>query len=332
MKYSRAIAPAKVILFGEHFVVNGSRAIATALDLFTSVTAAEKASWPLELESASLGLKCVTGPELACSSRELEPLLSTIRALRSRGYDVPPARLTIESDIPPSAGLGSSASVSAATAAALTALAGQDIGPEELFEVTMEGERVAHGNPSGVDAATVVYGGTIVFRRGVGVLDSLDSRVGPIVVAYSGVRRSTGAAVLSVIKSLNAVRELRDLMIGLVERLIDAAWEALRDGSLEALGNQDGSLEALGNLMNINHGLLSAIGVSTPELEELLYAARRAGALGAKLTGAGWGGSVIAVARPDAMKGVVEALSSRSGWVRVLEGGARGARAIETNP
>jgi mevalonate kinase len=322
MKYSRAIAPAKVILFGEHFVVNGSRAIATALDLFTSVTAAEKASWPLELESASLGLKCVTGPELTCSSRELEPLLSTIRALRSRGYDVPPARLTIESDIPPSAGLGSSASVSAATAAALTALAGQDIGPEELFEVTMEGERVAHGNPSGVDAATVVYGGTIVFRRGVGVLDSLDSRVGPIVVAYSGVRRSTGAAVLSVIKFLNAVRELRDLMIGLVERLIDAAWEALRDGSLEALGN----------LMNINHGLLSAIGVSTPELEELLYAARRAGALGAKLTGAGCGGSVIAVARPDAMKGVVEALSSRSGWVRVLEGGARGARAIETNP
>jgi mevalonate kinase len=325
MKYSRAIAPAKVILFGEHFVVNGSRAIATALDLFTSVTAAEKASWPLELESASLGLKCVTGPELTCSSRELEPLLSTIRALRSRGYDVPPARLTIESDIPPSAGLGSSASVSAATAAALTALAGQDIGPEELFEVTMEGERVAHGNPSGVDAATVVYGGTIVFRRGVGVLDSLDSRVGPIVVAYSGVRRSTRAAVLSVIKSLNAVRELRDLMIGLVERLIDAAWEALRDGS-------DGSLEALGNLMNINHGLLSAIGVSTPELEELLYAARRAGALGAKLTGAGCGGSVIAVARPDAMKGVVEALSSRSGWVRVLEGGARGARAIEKNP
>jgi mevalonate kinase len=186
----------------------------------------------------------------------------------------------------------------------------------------MEGERVAHGNPSGVDAATVVYGGTIVFRRGVGVLDSLDSRVGPIVVAYSGVRRSTGAAVLSVIKSLNAVRELRDLMIGLVERLIDAAWEALRDGSLETLGN----------LMNINHGLLSAIGVSTPELEELLYAARRAGALGAKLTGAGWGGSVIAVARPDAMKGVVEALSSRSSWVRVLEGEARGARAIETNP
>jgi mevalonate kinase len=322
MKYSRAIAPAKVILFGEHFVVNGSRAIATALDLFTSVTAAEKASWPLELESASLGLKCVTGPELACSSRELEPLLSTIRALRSRGYDVPPARLTIESDIPPSAGLGSSASVSAATAAALTALAGQDIGPEELFEVTMEGERVAHGNPSGVDAATVVYGGTIVFRRGVGVLDSLDSGVGPIVVAYSGVRRSTEAAVLSVIKFLNVVRELRDLMIGLVERLIDAAWEALRDGSLETLGN----------LMNINHGLLSAIGVSTPELEELLYAARRAGALGAKLTGAGCGGSVIAVARPDAMKGVVEALSSRSGWVRVLEGGARGARVIETNP
>jgi len=174
MRYSRARAPAKVILFGEHFVVNGSRAIATALDLFTSVTAAEKASWPLELESASLGLKCVTGPELTCSSRELEPLLSTIRALRSRGYDVPPARLTVESDIPPSAGLGSSASVSAATAAALTALADQDIGPEELFEVTMEGERVAHGNPSGVDPATVVYGGTIVFRRGQGLENSLN--------------------------------------------------------------------------------------------------------------------------------------------------------------
>ncbi|MCG2882313.1 MAG: mevalonate kinase [Acidilobus sp.] len=323
MRYSRARAPAKVILFGEHFVVNGSRAIATALDLFTSVTAAEKASWPLELESASLGLKCVTGPELTCSSRELEPLLSTIRALRSRGYDVPPARLTVESDIPPSAGLGSSASVSAATAAALTALAGQDIGPEELFEVTMEGERVAHGNPSGVDPATVVYGGTIVFRRGQGVLERLEGGLSvPLVVADSGLRRSTAAPVLNVLRFLDRVGPLRGSLLGLVEQLIDLAWSAIR-------GNQ---LEDVGALMNINHGLLSAIGVSTPELEELVYAARRAGALGSKLTGAGWGGSIIALPGPGSVEAVLEALRSRSGWVRALGSGVRGAHVIEVSP
>ncbi len=323
MKYSRASAPAKVILFGEHFVVNGSRAIATALDLPTVATAIEKASWPLEIESTPLGLRCVTGPELTCSSRELEPLLSIIRALRSRDYDVPPARLTVESDIPPSAGLGSSASASAAAAAALTALAGQDIDPEELFEVTMEGERVAHGNPSGVDPATVVYGGTIVFRRGQGVLERLQGGLSvPLVVADSGLRRSTAAPVLNVLKFLDRVGPLRVSLLGLVEQLIDLAWSAIR-------GNQ---LEDIGALMNINHGLLSAIGVSTPELEELVYAARRAGALGAKLTGAGWGGSIIAITRPGEAERVAAALTSRSSWVRVLDGGAPGTRVIKVDP
>ena len=84
--------------------------------------------------------------------------------------------------------------------------------------------------------------------------------------------------------------------------------------------------------MNINHGLLSAIGVSTPELEELVYAARRAGALGSKLTGAGWGGSIIALPSPGSVEAVLEALRSRSGWVRALGSGVRGAQVIEVSP
>ncbi|ESQ20612.1 MAG: Mevalonate kinase [uncultured Acidilobus sp. CIS] len=169
----------------------------------------------------------------------------------------------------------------------------------------------------------MVYGGTIVFRRGQGVLERLEGGLSvPLVVADSGLRRSTAAPVLNVLRFLDRVGPLRGSLLGLVEQLIDLAWSAIR-------GNQ---LEDIGALMNINHGLLSAIGVSTPELEELVYAARRAGALGSKLTGAGWGGSIIAITRPGEAERVAAALTSKSGWVRVLGSGTPGARVIKVNP
>nr|WP_274376803.1 mevalonate kinase [Acidilobus saccharovorans] len=321
-RYAKAVAPAKAILFGEHFVVNGSRAIATALGLWTQAIAYEKPSWPIEVESPALGLRCATGPELSCSSREATPLLAVVKALRGADVDVPPARVIISSEAPASAGLGSSASSSAALASALAELAGAGLSKEELYRVVMEGERAAHGNPSGVDPAAVIYGGTIVFRKGAGVVGTISPGLSvPLIVADSGARRSTSAPVLSVIRFLDRIGGLRDSMIGLVEQIIDLASDAIRKGSLEDIGN----------LMNINHGLLSAIGVSTPELEELVHAARRAGALGAKLTGAGWGGSIIAIAQPEKTNDVVSALSAHSRWVRALEAGAEGARVVEAS-
>ncbi len=315
---STARAPAKAILLGEHFVVSGAKAISVALGIYAIAEAEELPSWPSEITSRDLGLRAlIQGPDLSYSGpSELSPIVAVIRALRSRDFDFPPFRLTIKSEIPDGAGLGSSASASAAAALALVGLAGSDITRDELFYVTLEGERVAHGNPSGVDPATVVHGGVLLFKKETGVLERLGSLEGAsVVVADSGLRRRTSGSIASVLSMLERIGSLRSDLIAFADKLVSSAWEAIKGMDHERLGL----------LMNVNHGLLSAIGVSTPELEEIVYLARRAGALGSKVTGAGLGGSVIALAAHGSEEAVEEAMSRRASWVRVLQPGVEGA-------
>ena len=318
---SVARAPAKAILLGEHFVVSGTRAIAASLSLYAYAEAEELRSWPSEIVSTELGLRVtIPGPDLSYSGPvELEPIVAVLRALRSRDFDIPPFRLTIRSEIPDGAGLGSSASASAASALALAGLVGSDMGRDELFTVTMEGEKVAHGNPSGVDPATVVYGGVILFKRGEGIIERNEGLDGvSLIVADSGLRRRTAGSVSSVLSLLEKIGSIRQHIMSAVEEMVAAAWDSIKTRSFERLGL----------LMNLNHGLLSAIGVSTPELEELVYAARRAGALGSKLTGAGLGGSVIALAAPGLEGPVQEAMARRARWVAALQAGVQGASIV----
>ncbi len=318
---SVARAPAKAILLGEHFVVSGTRAVSASLGLYAYAEAEELKLWPSEIVSIELGLRVtIPGPDLSYSGpAELQPIAAVLRALRARDFDIPAFRLTIRSEIPDGAGLGSSAAASAAAALALAGLVGSDMSRDELFMVTMEGERVAHGNPSGVDPVTVVNGGVILFRKGDGVIDRHERLEGvSLVVADSGIRRSTMGPVSSVLSLLERLGSVKRHLLSAVDEIVGAAWESIRVRSFERLGM----------LMNINHGLLSAIGVSTPELEEIVYAARRAGALGAKLTGAGLGGSVIALAPFGSEGAVQEAMGRRARWATALYAGVQGASLI----
>ncbi|MGC9071454.1 MAG: mevalonate kinase [Acidilobus sp.] len=316
-----ARAPAKAILFGEHFVVSGTRAVSSAVGAYTIVNVEEKASWPSELASRELGIRAlVLGPDGSFSGpEEFRPIAFVIRALTMRGYDVPPFSLSISTEIPDGAGLGSSASVSAASALALLGLAGSDVSRDDLYSITLEGERAAHGNPSGVDPASVVHGGIILFSRERGVIERVEGVDDSLlIIADSGIRRKTYAPVTGVLNLLKRLEYFRDELLRAADSLVMMAWDALKRKRTEELGI----------LMNVNHGLLSSIGVSTWELDAMVHAARRAGALGSKLTGAGLGGSIIALVRPESEEAVRKALSPMSRWIRIFHLGAEGAALV----
>ena len=316
MTRAAASAPGKVILVGEHFVVEGQPAIAVAVDVRARVTAEELGGEPLvEVVSRELGRASFTGDE----GREspLYPVYVAAREVMRVAGRVGGLRVRVESDIPPAAGMGSSAAVAVATVAAVSRLLGLDLSAEEVSRIAYRAEVVVHGKPSGIDNTISTYGGAIAYRRGEGFL-RLDVDFSPVrlVLADSGIPRSTGAMVAKV-------RSLKERYPAVLDPIYYAAGRlAVEVG--KAL--ERGDFEVVGELMNVNHGLLSAVGVSNRRLEELVHAAREAGALGAKITGAGGGGLIVALCWREDAERVAEALEQLATRVLVAPISADGVR------
>jgi mevalonate kinase len=290
----RSSACGKVILLGEHFVVHGAPAIAL----------------PLPGLRATVEATRIDG---SCSRIEPGPAPGAARLLDralSR-LGLPPGgawRLRVRSEIPVAEGLGSSAAFVAALIGALACASGRRLAPGELEGHVQDLERLTHGNPSGVDAAVVSHERPVWFVRGRAPRPLAVGAGGlSLVLASSGDSRSTERAVAAVAAAREADR------LGFASRCAEAG-ELARSGR-RAL--RLGEARGLGGVMNAYHGLLRAIGVSTPSLDALVERARRAGAAGAKLTGAGMGGFAVALVEDSAALGVARALE-RSGSPRVL--------------
>jgi hydroxymethylglutaryl-CoA reductase len=172
----------------------------------------------------------------------------------------------------------------------------------EVNRLAFESEKVAHGNPSGLDNTLACYAKPLVYRTGEPPLVELLNIPEPIpaVIGMTGYEGLTA-------KTVGRVRDAWKQDQQLYERIFDQI-DALVLRGVQAI--QDGDLKLLGELMNICHGMLNALQVSTPELEQLVDIARENGALGAKLTGGGGGGSIIAVAAPDGQQAIVDAIRS----------------------
>jgi mevalonate kinase len=162
----------------------------------------------------------------------------------------------------------------------------------QLSDAALASERVFHGNPSGLDHAVAIRGGLIAFSKAIDP-PSIRTVQTPRSFRLLIAKVSPGADTGKMVAGVAAQRErLGDVAIGLHEQIHSVAI-----AGMEALGRGDSA--ALGELMNINHGLLSSIGVSTAELDAACHLARNNGALGAKLTGAGGGGCIIALVNDD---------------------------------
>lgn len=305
-----ASAPAKVILFGEHFVVYGEPAVVAAIDRRARVYAELRADKRIHVNSVDLGASGFFDEESFQAERggkEARWRLEPIRIAVQRVLDLSEAEagvdVEVHSDIPVASGLGSSAAVAAATATAVSRLLGVEMALEEVFRTAYEVERFVHGTPSGIDPAISTYGGVLLFYKDKDSTPLDVKRDIPLVVGDTGDERSTGEMVARV-------RERRERYPSVVNPLIEAGGKLVLR-AVEAL--KEGDLDVVGELMNVNHAMLSAVGVSTESLDRLVHAARKAGALGAKLTGAGGGGCMIALAPPDGLERVVSAIEEEGG-------------------
>jgi mevalonate kinase len=319
-----ASAPAKVILFGEHFVVYGEPAIVLAIDKRAYAKAELREDKRLYLRSLNLnvagffdnGSFKVEEGNLKEAKTKLEPLKCAVEKVMEIYGEKVGLSIEVNSTVPVAAGLGSSAAVAAAVAAAVGALLNVKMSKEDVFRIAYEAEKIMHGTPSGVDPAISTFGGAMLFQIDTG-FKPLDVKADfPLVIGNTGVERSTKTQV-------SKVRSLRDKYPQIVELMMRTAREIVLR-AVEALKKDD--LETLGELMNINHALLYGLEVSDESLERLINAARKAGALGAKLTGAGGGGCMIALANKDKVENVLDAVQRAGGNAFIARKTAEGVR------
>jgi mevalonate kinase len=312
-------APGKIILFGEHAVVYGRPAIAVPLEQVqaraVAVANPRARSGEIELQAPDIGLKA----DLE-NLPPLHPLATAVKSvLRELGVQNPPAfTLLVSSTIPIAAGLGSGAAISTAVIRTVATFLGQPLPDQRVSELVFEVEKLLHGTPSGIDNTVIAFNQPVYFqRRPTGSQIETFSVGAPIslVIGDTGVRSPTAVAV-------GDLRKAFEQDPAQFEPLFDRAGE-IAVFARELI--ERGRIAELGPLMDENHHILVKLGVSSIELDALVNAAKRAGALGAKLSGGGRGGNMIALVEPGQEPAVVEVLR-QTGAVRTLLTIVRGGK------
>jgi mevalonate kinase len=267
----------KTVLLGEHAVVYGMPAIAAGISL--GATARASASTSSSIRIAEREARAGDGSELG---RALE---QTCAALA-----VGPHRIEVDVDVPLGSGLGGSAAIGVAVTRALLSLAGGSETRERVLAGAAAWEQVFHGNASGVDAAAAYAGTCIWFTKEHGPEPMFVALPLRLAICLAGPPASTK----QMVESVKALGDRRPDLLGKSLAGIESLVKNAR------LCIEAGDLSGLGQLMNYNQMLLAGLFLSTPEIERACAVAREAGALGAKLTGAGGGGAVIALCQASA--------------------------------
>jgi mevalonate kinase len=307
-----ATAPGKIILFGEHAVVYGRPALAVPVTQVqarasiqkTGEFSGEKWADSVLIQAPNIGLFSPLSRIQA--EHATHPLAAVIQETFQRlGITRPPAfTLTIKSSIPVASGLGSGAAVSVAVIRALAALCNQTISDEQVSQIAYEIEKLHHGTPSGIDNTVIAYAKPVYFvralpsppGRGVGGQGDNGAKIQPFNAAhpFTLLIADTGQAAPTK-ESVGDVRKLWEAEKSRWETVFDKVGEIVREAK-NAI--ESGDISRLGPLMDANHALLQEMTVSSPELDRLVLAAKSAGAGGAKLSGGGRGGNMIALVQP----------------------------------
>lgn len=284
---TKSSAFGKIILFGEHAVVYGRPALAVPVtQVYTDVEVSDARQDGIWIEAPAIQLHA----ELKALPSD-HPIAAAIHnfffLFRISPY--PNLAIQITSTIPVASGLGSSAAVTVALTRALAAHLGCSMKDEDVNAFTYEIEKIHHGNPSGIDNTVITYARPVYFVKSQPIETFKVRQPFTFVIGDTGIPAPTN-------ESAEAVRNLWLKDPARLESLFDK----IGDVSFSArCAIEAGMYEWLGELMNKNHILLQELTVSSPELDRLVEAARSAGALGAKLSGGGRGGNMIALVRSE---------------------------------
>ena len=291
----------KIILLGEHSVVYGRHAIAAPIPLhIRAEVKAQREHTDLMIPRWGVEMR-LSEPERSVSSLHASITLIAERlGLADRGM-----RIDVFPHIPRANGLGASAALAVAVIRAMARCFEVEISEREISNLAFDCEKIAHGTPSGIDNTLATFGRPILFRKEnalarAEIRDLTTPAPIPVVIGLSGVATLTMQTVGSVRAAWEKNPARYESIFSQIDALALAGAQALKQGDIAELGE----------LMNIDHGLLNALQVSSREIEELVEIARRNGALGAKLTGGGGGGAMIAIAEPERTQTIASAMRS----------------------
>lgn len=305
-------APGKLILFGEHAVVYDRPAIAipfTGVHVKAALFAMPIApSGQVRIEAPTIHLDTTLD-----ALEPDDPIAITIDSVMAKfNLDhLPAVHIRVTSTIPIAAGMGSSAATSVALARALSNFLGHPLPEVEINTIAFKVEQRLHGTPSGVDNSVITYGKPVYFVRNQPLEFLHVGQPFDLVVADSGIASATGPMVAGVRerRQVNPVRY--DALFDQIARVVTAARDCMEHCTPSDLGP----------LMLENHAYLKEIGVSIPELDTLVKAAINAGALGAKLTGGGGGGNIIALApvgKAEIIQNALLTAGARQTWTATV--------------
>jgi len=309
-------APGKIILVGEHAVVYGQPAIAVPVweTQATATITDQPAGSGCLLIAPQINLHTrLNIPDKIGEALQLVTRL-TLQELSQQGLELPADpdwQIELESQIPIASGLGSGAAICAALVRAIYTHVQQPVDPRTVSQIVYQSEQLYHGTPSGIDNTVIAYGMPLWFIRNERTEPTMDifkpKYPFTIVIGDSGIASPTKEAVGQVRQAWQKDPETYNQAFAAMGQIARAARAALETGDLVLLGQ----------LFGQNQLWLDQLGVSSPELERLITTARKAGALGAKLSGSGKGGNMIALVNDDTQQAVAHGLMA-AGARRVI--------------
>lgn len=298
-----ATAPGKVILFGEHAVVFGRPAIAVPVTQVRATAEVMANASSFQIQALDLG----SAYQLADAPAD-DPLAAAVwTTLEHLGRQPPAVTLSIQSTIPIASGLGSGAAVSVAIIRALARYLGTDLTDAAVSNLTFEVEKLHHGTPSGIDNTVLAFCRPLYFVRGQPIQTFTIHTPFRLLIADTGIASPTKTTV-------GEVRAAWQTRPARYEALFDQIGQVAKAARFSI---ENGQVDKLGPLMTRNQGLLEQLNVSSPQLEALIGAALATGADGAKLSGAGRGGNLIVLVRPEREMAITQALE-QVGAVNVI--------------
>jgi mevalonate kinase len=308
------------MLFGEHAVVYGRPCIVTAVDQRIRVTVEKITSNELIVEAPDVGIsgygKNVAGLGAGNIPKEVKFIEFAVGNFKKAYGLSGGVKITTKSDFSSKFGFGSSSAVTVAVLKALSELFQKNLSKKELFDLSYKTVIDIQGVGSGFDLAAAVWGGTLYFVGRGKVIKPLKTTGLPVIVGYTGIKADTTTLIRQVGELYKFQKTKIEGIFNSIKGVVETAKTAIEDSNFKKLGE----------LMNLNQELLETLGVSTQKLSGLILASRNAGAYGAKLSGAGGGDCMIALASANEKKDVEEAIEKAGGQVIDIKTGAEGVK------
>ncbi len=320
MKGITISAPGKLMLLGEHAVVYERPCLVTAVDqrMYAKVEMIDTPELQIEANDVHVSGYSKSFIELGKGdvpkgAKFIEYALKNMidKYQFKTGY-----KITTRSEFSSQFGFGSSSAATVCTIYAISELQELHLTPRDVFDIAYKTVLDVQGKGSGFDVAAAVYGGTLHFVTGGELIEQLGIKNLPVIVGYSGIKADTVTLMNQVKAKADKYPEVIEEIYNDIEDIVMFAKESLLDNTWQSLGE----------LMNFNQGYLEALGVSTKKLATMIYAARDAGAYGAKLSGAGGGDCIIVVAPEDKKEAVSTAITEVGGEVIPVKTNAQGVR------